>query len=227
MTVTQRFVVLTLALALPGFGQGVPVLKRGNFELGGFAAFTFGGTATPNLDFTVFGLGKANYAPPQSNGGGGVHIGVAMSKRVMVFGEFGYLSGGQGQIVNDSYTVGGPGVQRLYAQFKSSAVQGEGGLEVRFPTSRAPKLVPYLSLGAGVLRTTGSLSQGSIGDSPPGLKSTFSGSLHVNSTIGSGGGGVRYFFTEHAGLRAEVKGFGGQHDLRFGRLVFGLFYQFR
>jgi len=226
MTNRQRYVVLMLASTASLFGQGVPVLKRGNVELGGFAAFTFGGSATVPLDFSQFGLSKAQYSPPQSNGGGGVHAGVALSKHVMLYGEYAFLTGGKADIVDDAYNRNAPAQTRVYANAKNNSTEFEGGVEVRFETRKAPKLVPYFSVGAGIVRTSGSLSQGSIGSSPPGPQSTFSGVLHATNIAANGGGGVRYFFTEHAGLRVEAKGFAGDGDLRFGRLVFGLFYQF-
>ena len=164
---------------------------------------------------------------PSSNGEVGVHAGVALSSRFVVYGEAAYLAGGRLDVNRDFYVRNdaNPVEQRAYTDGRLGSFDINGGFEYRWQTKRNPKLVPYISGGAGAIRTNVNLQQGSLGLARPGQ--TYSTSTRNTSAVGNGGGGVRYFFTEHAGLRVEMKGFKGESGISFGRLSFGLFYQFR
>ena len=221
--------VLTLLAAPAAFGQGVPVLKRGNVELGGFGGATFGSSINQlsTAGFVARGANVAQqtFLTPSSNGLAGAHFGLALSRNFVLYGEVAYLAGGRFQFNQDVYVTDATRVeQRITADGSLNSVDFNGGLEYRWQTRRIPKLVPYLTAGVGGLRSSINLQQAALGQSP-GLK--FSGTFTETQAAGNGGGGIRYFFTEHAGLRVEMKGYKGEQGLGFGRLAFGLFYQFR
>ena len=212
--------VLSLVMAASSaFGQGVPVLKKGNFEIGAFGGSTFGS-----------GIGQLNtqingrpYATPPSNGAIGTHFGLAASSHVVVYGEWAYLVGSRAEANQDLYLTNGTG-SRASVDGHLNAMDVNGGLEYRFQPKKSPKLVPYFLAGVGGIRSSVDFSQSQIGTTKG---SAFTSSIHQTSLVGTAGGGVRFFFTEHAGLRVELKGYEGQHSVHFGRLAFGLFYQFR
>jgi hypothetical protein len=246
MKITTHWSAAAMGFLLPllGWSQGVPVLHAGNIEVSGFGTALFGST--------LGGLTSTNPSPgmptftivsPSSNGGGGAEADWALTARVRLYAEWTYIAGGL-TVFNQDYVVNPPAGATLASTGRSLSAETSsysvlGGAQVLFPWARRPKIVPYGSLGLGVLGSKGGSSSATIGGAP-GL--TSSGSLRATSLAAVGGVGLRYYFTERAGLRFEVNGIFGPsrsvtvgpipatvsaNPTHFGRFVFGVFYQFR
>ena len=90
-----------------------------------------------------------------------------------------------------------------------------GGVHVRFPNRT--HAVPYIGAGIGLLRFSSDLESAALS----GNTTVHAG---ANYLAGNLSGGVRYYITNHVGVRPEVKGYLGNKN--FIRLAVGLFYQF-
>jgi hypothetical protein len=100
-----------------------------------------------------------------------------------------------------------------------------GGVHIRIPIHEKP-IVPYLAFGVGTLihsDQTGTISVPSFNET---LKFTQTGGADFAFNAG---GGLRYYFNQRYGIRVEAKVYKptGTFNSTFGKVEFGIFYQFR
>lgn len=235
---------LTLLVAAPVLAQGVPIFHRGVLDVGGFGLSAFGsslGGVSVSGSSLAFGTSAFTVGAPTSNGGGGFRSAWAATRRIRLYGEWSYI-GGSAAAFNENHIVQGapPTNQQVTLNAQTSFSNFTGGLEYLFPLTRWPKIVPYVQAGAGALRIGGGASVSTIGGTPaPGQ--VFSNRILDFRGIGTGGAGVRYYFTDRAGLRFELDAvFGPQSGsagagaseavvpngtTHAGRFVYGFFYE--
>jgi len=87
---------------------------------------------------------------------------------------------------------------------------------MRFASKR--DWVPYVGLGAGLLRFTSS-------DDTSGFGTTATINTSRNEFAGNASVGALYYVTQHVGFGVELKGYAAQHN-RFLQTTAGIFYQF-
>jgi opacity protein-like surface antigen len=138
--------------------------------------------------------------------GGG--IGVAVTPRVLGYGEFSYIPLGGG---NSSVPALG-----LQAGGSASAYNFNAGGQYQFP--RSGYMAPYAGFGLGILHASSSYSSSFGG-------MTVSGESSSSDFYFNVGGGLRYFVNERWGLRPELMIFAGSNT--YVRLGGGIFYHFR
>jgi hypothetical protein len=149
----------------------------------------------------IFGLG--------AHGSYGASLAAPISKYVMPFVDFSYSP-----LTSYAFTYGtnltGKGL------YTSSLLDLNGGIKIRFPNKS--DWVPYVGLGAGMLRMSSST-----------YTSGFSTTATVNASrdvlAGNAGAGALYYVTQHVGFGIEMKGYMAQHN-RFGSASAGIFVQF-
>ena len=137
--------------------------------------------------------------------GGG--IGVALSPRVLGYGDLSYIPLG-----GASNSVPALGLQ---AGASARAFNFNVGGQYQF--TRSGYMTPYAGFGLGVLHSSSSYSSSFGGMTVSGKSS--SSNLYFNV-----GGGLRYFVNERWGLRPELMIFAGSNT--YLRLGGGIFYQF-
>jgi hypothetical protein len=229
--------------------QGVPVLRRGNIDIIGFGASSFGsglGGITVSSTGVPITNGSFTLGAPSNNGGGGVRVSAAVTRRVRLYGEWAYTAGSRNNFSNNYINTAGinpgdtPTTYQVTLSAQTSFQEGLGGLEWLFPIRRFPHVVPYVDVGVGVIALGGGANASVIGGAPT-TGANFSVSIQGRHFIGSGGVGVCYYFTERAGLRLELDGvFGPQSHgnaevgagvvtpngaTHLGQFVYGFFYQ--
>ena len=96
---------------------------------------------------------------------------------------------------------------------RSYLIDANGGLQVRFPLSRA--FAPYFLAGVGLLHSRSEISPGE--HITPFNRSSNDAAFVV-------GGGLRYYLSRRWGLRPEVKAY--VSDRKFTRVSLGIFYTF-
>jgi hypothetical protein len=158
----------------------------------GIAALSGGG---------IFGLG--------AHGSAGASFASPVSKYLVPFIDFSYSP-----LTSYAFTYGtnltGKGL------YTSSLLDVNGGLKIRFPNKS--DWVPYIGLGAGLLRLS---------------SSTYSSGFNTTATVnrsnddlaGNASAGALYYVTPHVGFGIEAKGYMAQHN-RLGRASAGVFFQF-
>ena len=149
----------------------------------------------------IFGLG--------AHGSYGASLADPVSKYIMPFVDFSYSP-----LTSYAFTYGtnltGKGL------YTSSLLDVNGGIKVRFPSKS--DWVPYIGLGAGLLRLSSSTDTSGFG-------TTASVNHSNNYAAGNASAGALYYVTQHVGFTMEVKGYMAQHN-HFGRASVGVFYQF-
>ncbi len=150
----------------------------------------------------IFGLGAHG-----SVGGG---LTAPVTKYLAPFIDFSYSP-----LTSYAYTYGSNGTGK--GLFRSSVMDVDGGVKIRFPNKRRD-WVPYIGLGAGLLHFSSS-------DNTSGFGSTATINQSSNKLAGNASVGALYYVTQHVGLGMEVKGYAAQHN-RFARATLGVFYQF-
>lgn len=158
----------------------------------GIAAISGGG---------IFGLG--------AHGSVGASLGAPVSKYLVPFIDFSY-SPLASYAFNYGASLLGKGL------YTSSLADVNGGLKIRFPTSS--DWVPYVGLGAGLLRLSSSTYSS-------GFNTTATVNRSNNEAAGNLSAGALYYVTTHVGFGVELKGYLAQHN-HFGRASAGVFYQF-
>jgi len=78
--------------------------------------------------------------------------------------------------------------------------------------------VPYIGLGAGLLRVSSSTNTS-------GFSVTSTVNASRDEAAGNASAGALYYVTPHVGFGIEMKGYMAQHN-HFGRASVGVFYQF-
>ncbi len=158
----------------------------------GIAEFSAGG---------IFGLG--------GHGSVGGSLGAPVSRYIVPFIDFSYSP-----LTSYAYTYGANNTGK--GLFTSSLVDVNGGIKIRFTSKR--DWVPYVGLGAGLLRV-------STSDYTSGFSTTATTKQSQNELAGNASVGALYYVTQHVGFGVEVKGYGGEHE-RLVRATAGVFYQF-
>jgi len=132
----------------------------------------------------------------------GGDLAYAHTKRLLLVGEFAFIPAGSEAA----------GVVKASAK----AYDFNGGIHYQFKI-KEPKAVPYVAGGLGVLHSTGSVKVSGFGGA-------FSQSASATDFYLNFGGGLRYYISDHWGIRPELKIYAG--DDTFMRLAIGIFYQF-
>ena len=149
----------------------------------------------------IFGLG--------AHGSAGASLADPVSKYLMPFIDFSYSP-----LASYGFTYGsnlsGKGL------YSSGLLDLNGGVKIRFPSKS--DWVPYIGLGAGVLRFLSSTDTSGFGTSASVNEGT-------NKLAGNVSAGALYYVTQHLGFQIEAKGYMAQHD-RLGRASAGVFFQF-
>jgi hypothetical protein len=186
----HRSVLVSLAAGL--FISALPAHAQQTDTGVGIAAVSAGG---------IFGLG--------GHGSYGASLGAPVSKYLVPFIDFSYSP-----LTSYAFTYGvnltGKGL------YTSSLLDVNGGLKIRFPTKG--DWVPYIGLGAGLLRLSSSTDTS-------GFSTTASVNASRDEVAGNASVGALYYVTQHVGIDTEVKGYMAEHN-RFGRATVGIFLQF-
>ncbi len=195
-------VLATGIVGSPAFSQFKPV-RANSFEFGGFVGSSYG------IDkYRVMGGGNISYA---------------ISRRILPYVEYSYFPG-----LPRFQTTLQNGVRTDTDAFSYNLHDIHAGVHYRF-TYRESKLVPYAVFGLGLLHS------GTVEDTatnyavPPGAQPqvthpTFPGTTSFAVNFG---GGLRYYFDQRWGIRAEAKAYKptGTFNQTFGKVEFGVFYQ--
>jgi hypothetical protein len=208
------------------YSQDVAILQRGDLHIQGFGGFTLLGGVKPVSTTAVSpGLAPVTLLTPGTNASIGIQMEYNITRLLGFQADYSYLAGGTLSL-NQDYVNEAPQLQtrRVAIDAHSSARIGNASLVVRFPLQRAPRLVPYGGVGAGVSRTHFELKQAVIGREPG---TTFSGSTHENDLIGSVCAGGRYYFTERLGIAMDLRLFAGPGIPTLSRLSVAFFYKAR
>ena len=149
----------------------------------------------------IFGIG--------GHGSAGASIADAVTKHVVPFVDFSYSP-----LSSYAFTYGATNQGK--GLYTSSLVDVNGGIKIRFPTTR--DWVPYIGLGAGLLHFASSTYSS-------GYNTTGTVKESNNEAAGNISTGALYYISKHAGLGMELKGYLAQHN-HFGRASAGVFFQF-
>ena len=149
----------------------------------------------------VFGLG--------AHGSIGGSLTAPVSKYVMPFIDFSYSP-----LISYGFTYGADNTGK--GLYRSNLVDVNGGIKIRF-TSKSD-WVPYVGLGAGLLRFASSTYTS-------GFSTTSTVNASRDEVAGNASAGALYYITQHVGFGMELKGYMAQHN-RFVRASAGIFYQF-
>ena len=148
----------------------------------------------------LFGLG--------THGAAGASLASPVTKYVVPFIEISYSP-----LISYGYTYGsnltGKGL------YSSSLLDLNGGIKIRFPNKG--NWVPYVGLGAGVLRFMSSTDTSGYG-------ATASVNETNNQVAGNASVGALYYVTQNLGFGVEVKGYGARHA-HLVRTTMGVFFQ--
>jgi hypothetical protein len=143
------------------------------------------------------------------HGSYGASLADPVTKYIMPFVDFSYSP-----LSSYAFTYGpnldGKGL------YTSSVFDVNGGVKLRFPNKSY--WVPYIGLGAGLLRLSSSTETSGFG-------ATGNVGQTKNEIAGNASAGALYYISQHAGFEVEVKGYAAQQN-RFGRATAGVFFQF-
>jgi len=136
-------------------------------------------------------------------------LGTALSKKVFVLGEFGWIPAG-----GSSASVSTPGVS-LELSAGGNVFTFMGGAQYQFNETRS--FVPYAGLALGLVHASADvdISAGGVNQSA---------SVSTDKFYVSFGGGARYYVKDRWGFKPEFMVFAG--DDTFFRFGAGIFYQF-
>ena len=149
----------------------------------------------------IFGLG--------AHGSIGASLADPVSRHLVPFIDFSYSP-----LISYAFTYGADNSGK--GLYRSSFLDVNGGVKIRF--AGKGDWVPYIGLGAGVLRFSSST-----------YTSGFSTTATVNQSHSDLAGnvslGALYYVTQHVGFGIELKGYIAQNN-RLVRASAGVFYQF-
>lgn len=197
----KTLIVCCITFQCAGYlqAQDVPHVTRTDTEIGAFAGASYG-------------IDKFRFM-------GGANIARAVGHRfVMPYAEFSYFPG-----IGRREPASG-GSQREY---EVPLYDFNGGIHLRFPVHER-YFVPYGVLGAGVIHSPETrvtiIDPGPPQQVFPNLRVAGQTDFAVNV-----GGGIRFYLASKVGLRIEAKIYRptGTFTDVFGKVVGGIFYQFR
>jgi hypothetical protein len=195
------------ALAGAALGQGsAAIMRQGVPEVGGFVGASYG-----ILQTHVMGGGNVVYS---------------LRRTFMPFGEVSYFPG-VGQTVTTSVS-GLAGATQTHVNLPLTDFNA--GFHIRFPIARS-RVIPYGVMSVGGLHFSDHSFPVTFVIPGTGGQTTTVQAMASGETefAVSGGGGIRYYTTEHYGFRAEFKAYkptNGTYTNAFYRVAFGFFYQF-
>ncbi len=141
----------------------------------------------------------------------GGSLGYSTSRHIMPIVEFSYVPLG-----SDEFAFGGR-FSRTLVRRDSRAYEFNGGLHIRFPTSRW-RVIPYGAFGLGFVRSSVEIDNVRVGE-------PYSRDFSDTDFAASFGGGMRYPIAGGFGFRPEIKVFTtGSTWVRFSA---GIYYEFR
>ncbi|MGD0364440.1 MAG: hypothetical protein ABSC93_26480 [Bryobacteraceae bacterium] len=200
-----------LAMVLPAVAQDVAILRPNQFEVGGFAGFSYG------VD--------------HSRAMGGGNITYSVLPWLLPYAEFSYFPS-----IERTYLSPLPNGSPNYKEvFDIPLTDANFGVHarVRLPHTR---IVPYVVAGVGLLHSPARSENRYDYEPNTGTYSTTPSSpvpVPVSTNFAANfGGGFRYYLNERFGLRAETKGYllsSGplyQTGRWIYRATFGVFFQF-
>jgi opacity protein-like surface antigen len=135
--------------------------------------------------------------------GGG--LGVALTPRILGYGELSYIP------------LGGSSFSSAGIQTGANAKAFNFNLGGRYDFSRSGSMIPYAAFGLGLLHTSSSFTSTFGG-------TTVSGEGSSNDLYFNVGGGLRYFVTDRWGWKPEMMIFAGSDT--YVRIGGGIFYHF-
>jgi hypothetical protein len=209
-----------------GAAQSVPIPRAGNLEISGLGGFNFGGSlSSVNATAANQGATPVEVVSPSSNGAIGLQAAASVTNRLLITTEWAYIPGGR-MSLNQDYVLpeNPPRTRRISVNGRASSMDMNAGVSYLFPLARVLQTIPYVLAGGGAIQSTGDVQTASIGDKPG---QTFSGRSRTYHRAVYGGSGLRYYFGERTGFRVEMRAYRAREVGAFGRLVFGVFYQFR
>lgn len=201
-----RVGLLTAVAATAAFGQNVPFMRPGSYEIGPFVGASYG-------------IVDAQYIV-------GGNLTYAINRVVLPYVEYSYFPEVARPLTPSQVPSNATQVR---ANRNISFSDFHGGVHLRIPIHEKP-IVPYLAFGVGALthfdakvrysyvNAFGQQSQTDEITSPGGA------AFAVN-----GGGGLRFYFGQRWGMRVEAKVYKptGDFNSTFGKVEVGLFYQMR
>ena len=206
---TRRSVLLALAtLAISCFGgataahaQGGSVVRSGSYELGGFLG-------------SSYGIDKARWM-------GGANLTYAVTKYILPYTEFSYFPG-----IGRQSTSSGNG-RTIKTTYSIPLTDFHGGVHIRMPIREFP-IVPYGVFGVGMIHTPSKTVKASVDDGQAVRERDLSAPSATNLAVNFGGG-LRFYVRQRFGFRAEAKVYKPTGDFKdyFGKVEFGVFYQFK
>jgi hypothetical protein len=131
------------------------------------------------------------------------------SKYIVPFIDIGYSP-----LISYAFTYGANNTGK--GLYTSSVFDANGGVHIRFTSKR--DWVPYVGLGAGLLRFSSS-------SYTSGFNTTATVNSSRNELAGNASVGGLYYVTQHVGFQMEAKGYFASQN-RFARATVGVFYQF-
>ena len=190
---------------LPLSAQDAPIIRPGNFELGGFA-----------------GVSVVSNAEVKGSLGG--NLAYSLTRTFMPYAEISYFP-------KNDVEFGVPGLAGATSQYNTSALDYSAGLHVRAPLPHS-RIVPYGIIGLGGFRYSGKLVEGSFQNpfNPQDHLTTVATRATNTDLAVSYGGGIRYYMHEAFGFRVEAKAYQPINSLiahRFVRCTAGVFLQLR
>ena len=207
-----------------------------NFTVLGRMALAFAATAgcavaQQNVSFLRTGsieagvFGGASYGIVNYQGMAGGNITIAANKWILPYAEYTYLP----QVALPQGTTNLQPGFTVSVNHNISFSDFHGGVHIRMPIHDSP-LVPYLAVGVGALthfsQDVTFTTTGPNGSSSNTITVPTGSSFAVNA-----GGGLRYYLrSERFGFRAEAKVYkptSQPYNGTFGKVEFGVFYQFR
>jgi hypothetical protein len=195
--------------SLAASAQNVPYVRAGSFEVGPFVGASYG---LVNAQYMVGG-----------------NVTFAVNKFVLPYFEYTYLPKVAAPAPSSLLNFALPPGATFTSQENISFSDFHGGVHLRFPIREKP-IVPYLAFGVGGLDHFSASGTVTVRNpdgtqfSGIGFKEAGAVDFAVNA-----GGGLRYYINQRWGLRVEAKVYKptGTYTSPFGKVEFGLFYQFR
>jgi hypothetical protein len=196
--------VLWGTLAMSAFGQQAPFVRPGSFELGPYVGASYG---IVNAQYMLGG-----------------NLTFAATRTILPYVEYSYFP----QVANPTVLPAPPAGGTVSVDRNVSFSDFHAGIHYRIPIKET-RYVPYLAFGVGALTHS---------DQTLTVTTTFSDGTKIithpvqpggSDFAVNGGGGLRIYLSQRVGLRAEAKVYKptGTFNSTFGKVEFGIFYQFR